>query len=258
MTVERHARLIVVWLLLLSICTPQMASASTATVVKLWIGNPTMTINGTSTAIDAQGTKPVITEGRTLVPIRAVIEAFGGSVSWEPTTRKVTVTLAKNTLDLWIGKAQASLNGQARPIDSANPRVLPVITGGRTMLPLRFVTESLGIEVQYEAATKMITLTYSVAAELPPVQSNPLALQAGWSFVPDNFGGYVVGRVVNTSSKTVGTATIVFALLDKNGKTVAKGIDLTTNLNPGATWLFEVSNTNSDVVSAEFISVDGH
>jgi len=106
-------------------------------------------------------------------------------------------------------------------------------------------------------SAEFISLSYS-GLVAPSGESNPLALQAGWSFVPDNFGGYVVGRVVNTSSKTVGTATIVFALLDKNGKTVAKGIDLTTNLNPGATWLFEVSNTNSDVVSAEFISVDGH
>jgi hypothetical protein len=82
-------------------------------------------------------------------------------VAWDATERKVTVALGANALNLWIGKSTASLNGIALPIDSANPAVVPVITSGRTMLPLRFVAESLGIDVQYEATTKMITLTYT-------------------------------------------------------------------------------------------------
>ena len=257
----RHIRLLhllVVVSLLVALCVPASARASSTTTIKLWIGNPAMVVNGAKQPIDAQGTKPVIVEGRTLVPIRAVIEAFSGSVAWDATTRKVTVSLADNSLDLWIGKSIASLNGSSVAIDSANPRVFPVIMGGRTMLPLRFVTESLGIDVQYEAVSKMITLTYSTPTILPPVQSSPLVLQSGWSFVQDDYGGYVVGRVINTSSKTVGTASITFALLDKNGKTVDKGIDLALDLAPGATWLFKVNNTNSDVVSAEFIGVNGH
>jgi len=257
----RHIRLLqmlVVASLLVALCIPAPADASSTTTVKLWIGNPSMVVNGAQRSIDAQGTKPVIVEGRTLVPIRAVIEAFAGSVAWDATTRKVTVSLAGKSLDLWIGKSLASLNGSSVAIDSTNPRVLPVIMGGRTMLPLRFVTESLGIDVQYEATAKMITLTYSTPVILPPVQSSPLTLQPGWSFVQDDYGGYVVGRVVNSSTKTVGTASITFALLDKNGKTLDKGIDLTLDLAPGATWLFKVNNTNSDVASAEFISVSGH
>jgi len=258
MTKVKRLRLLVAVLLVISLCIPSLVGGATATVVKLWIGNPTMSVNGTKTPIDAQGTKPVIVEGRTLVPIRAVIEAFDGTVSWDPTARKVTVTLAKNTLDLWIGKSQASLNGQTRSIDPANSRVLPVIMGGRTMLPLRFVGESLGIDVQYDTTTKTITLTYTPAVTPPPSESGPLTLQQGWSFQQDSMGGYVVGRVVNTSSQTVEFATVTFALLDRNGKTVDKGIDMTADLAPGATWLFKVANFNTDVAKVEFISVGGH
>jgi hypothetical protein len=118
--------------------------------------------------IDSQGTKPYIVEGRTLVPIRAVIEAFSGTVAWDAAARKVTVSLGDNSLDLWIGRSLAALNGSSLSIDPANPGVFPVISGGRTMLPLRFVSECLGIDVQYEAVTRMITLTYTVDTTPPP------------------------------------------------------------------------------------------
>jgi len=72
-----------------------------------------MSVNGVQQPIDPEGTKPVIVAGRTLVPIRAVIEAFDGSVAWDATSRKVTVTLGKDSLSLWIDEPQASLNGIA-------------------------------------------------------------------------------------------------------------------------------------------------
>lgn len=141
-----------------AILVPSSAAAQSSTTIQLWIGNGTMTVNGVRQPIDRQGTKPVISAGRTLLPIRAVIEAFGGSVAWETATGKITVTLGKKLLVLWLGKPQASLNGTALAIDSANPKVVPVIVNGRTMLPLRFVAESLGIDLQYDDATKKITL----------------------------------------------------------------------------------------------------
>jgi serine protease Do len=167
-------RVLIVIVLLVAFALSSVALASTSTtVVKLWVGNNIMTIGSVRQPIDSEGTKPVIVEGRTLVPIRAVIEAFDGSVAWDATERKVTVTLGENALDLWIGKSTATLNGTTLPVDAANPRVIPVIMSGRTMLPLRFVSESLGIDVQYEATTKMITLTYTVDTT-PPAPPAPL------------------------------------------------------------------------------------
>jgi len=169
----RLLNVLVAILLVVGLLVPSAATASSSTTVKLWIGNASMSVNGVQQLIDVQGTKPVIVAGRTLVPICAVIEAFGGSAAWEASTRKATVTLGKDSLDLWIDKPQASLNGTALAIDSANAAVVPVITNGRTMLPLRFVAESLGIDVEYDATSKMITLTYT-GGTTPAVLAAPL------------------------------------------------------------------------------------
>src|SRR5450759_5397212 len=147
-------------LLVVGLLGPSTARASSSTTIKLWIGNASMSVNGVQQPIDAQGTKPVIIAGRTLVPIRAIIEALGGSAAWDAAAQKVTVILGDSTLSLRIGSSLAVVNGSPGPIDAANPAVVPVITNGRTMLPLRFVAESLGIDVQYEATTKMIALEY--------------------------------------------------------------------------------------------------
>jgi len=157
----RVSILLVLALLGSALLVPSSAAAQSSTIIQLWIGNPSMSVNGVLQPIDAQGTKPVISAGRTLLPIRAVIEAFGGTVAWEPSTSKITVTLEKNSLILWLGKSRASLNGTSLAIDSANSKVVPVSVNGRTMVPLRFVAESLGIDVQYDDATKKITLQES-------------------------------------------------------------------------------------------------
>jgi hypothetical protein len=47
------------------------------------------------------------------------------------------------------------------PIDAANNRVVPVITSGRTLLPLRFLSESLGLDIAWNPAERSVTLTYA-------------------------------------------------------------------------------------------------
>ena len=59
-----------------------------------------------------------------------------------------------------ISKNVATLNGKSVNIDS-DSRVVPIIRSGRTLLPLRFVAESLALDVQWDAATQTITITYT-------------------------------------------------------------------------------------------------
>jgi uncharacterized repeat protein (TIGR02543 family) len=127
------------------------------TVIVLQIGNSMFTVNGGSMALDSP---PVIKNGRTLVPIRAIIEALGGTVGWDGTARKATVTLGSVTIELWIGQSAARVNSISTRIDSANLKVVPEIINGRTMLPLRFVSENLGCSIVWADATKTITITY--------------------------------------------------------------------------------------------------
>ena len=129
------------------------------TVLVLQVGKSTFAVNGTSKILDSP---PVIKNGRTLVPIRAIIEALGGSVGWDGTARKATVTLVSTSLELWIGKSAAAVNGKSALIDSTNAKVVPEIINGRTMLPLRFVAENLGATVGWDQSTQTITITYQL------------------------------------------------------------------------------------------------
>ena len=131
----------------------------TSTIITLQIGSSTFTVNDTPNTLDSP---PVIKNSRTLIPIRAVVEALGGTIGWDGTTKKVTVMLKDTTIELWIGKPQATVNGQTKWIDDTNHKVMPEIINGRTMLPLRFVTENLGCEVLWDGTTKTITITYPV------------------------------------------------------------------------------------------------
>jgi len=130
----------------------------TQTTIILQIGNSTFTVNSISNTLDSP---PIIKNNRTFLPIRAIIEALGGTVGWDATEkRKVTVSLGSTTIELWIGKSIAKVNGVDIPIDSTNSKVVPEIINSRTMLPLRFVTENLGCDVQWDGTTQTITITY--------------------------------------------------------------------------------------------------
>jgi hypothetical protein len=132
----------------------------TMTIV-LVIGRATMTVNGRKVAVDPSGkVAPVIQNGRTFLPVRALIETLGGTIGWSAAARKVTVKLGNKTVQLWIGKSIATVNGKQIAIDAADRKVVPVIIQGRTLLPLRFLSESLGLSVVWNAAARRITLTY--------------------------------------------------------------------------------------------------
>lgn len=126
-------------------------------VLVLQIGAGTFTVDGKINSLDSP---PVIKNDRTLLPIRAVVEALGGTIGWDAVDRKVTVSLGSTTLELWIGDNIAKVNGVDAAIDPFNPQVVPEIVSSRTMLPLRFVVESLGCDVQWNGGTKTITITY--------------------------------------------------------------------------------------------------
>ena len=133
-------------------------------IITLQPDNPMMTVNGVQQEIDpGRGTKPIIIPkwGRTVVPIRAIVEALGGTIEWDGTERKVTIHFNGTTIELWIDKPQAKVNGKMKWIDPNNHDVKPIIVNSRTMLPLRFVAENLGCTVGWDAATRTITITYT-------------------------------------------------------------------------------------------------
>ena len=127
------------------------------TIIRLQIGNKLMYVNDNPQEIDVV---PQIVEGRTLLPIRWIAEPLGAEVGWDGNERKVTVTLKDTKIELWIGKNIAKVNGINTPIDSNNPKVVPMIINGRTMLPVRFIAENLGCKVDWDSNTRTVTITY--------------------------------------------------------------------------------------------------
>lgn len=95
---------------------------------------------------------------RTMVPVRCLTEYLGAKVDWYGDEQKVVVSLPDRTIELWIGKKVAKVNGEERELDA--PPVLrswqthhtPPRTMWRTWVPLRFVTECLGGAVDWTPA----------------------------------------------------------------------------------------------------------
>lgn len=142
--------------LIISSFLPMSTSAENLSdvVVSLQINNPIMKVNGTTSEIDAgRGTKPIVTDGRTLVPIRAIIEAFDGNVDWNESAQAVVLTMDDDTITLVIDSKTAYLNNQAHTLD-----VAPAVINDRTMLPIRFIAEGFNLGVAWEDDTQTVTL----------------------------------------------------------------------------------------------------
>lgn len=108
----------------------------------------TIEVNGSQLKLDAE---PVLTQGRLLVPVRAIIESLGGNVSWEAATGKIKGTKEDIHIELQINQAKADVNGQEILLD-APPRII----NNRTMIPLRFVSENLGAKVIWDGSGRKV------------------------------------------------------------------------------------------------------
>ncbi|MGC8576324.1 MAG: stalk domain-containing protein [Caldisericum sp.] len=132
-------------------------------VIKLIVNNKWMYVDGVKSEVDpGRSTTPVIIPdwGRTLLPIRTVIESLGGTLSWDGTDRKVTINISNTKIELWINKNYAYVNNKKVQIDSQNSKVTPIIVNSRTMLPIRFVAESIGAYVNWNGTEKSILIVY--------------------------------------------------------------------------------------------------
>jgi len=99
---------------------------------------------------------PIIENGRTLVPMRGIFEALGAEVAWDDATKTVTGTKADTKITLQIGNTAANVNDKEVTLD-----VPAKILDGRTLVPVRFISESLGCEVNWDDATKTVIINSS-------------------------------------------------------------------------------------------------
>ena len=123
-------------------------------ILSMQVGSTMAYLNQRPTELEAP---PYITkEGRTMVPVRFISEAFGAKVGWDAKEKKVTITRYDTTIEMWIGNKRMFVNGTQT--DIASP---PEIKGGRTYLPFRSIAEAMGAEVYWYADTKTIRMEFS-------------------------------------------------------------------------------------------------
>ncbi len=124
--------------------------------IMLKLDNPSMSVDGISQEVDpGRGTSPLTISGRTMVPIRAVVEAMGGTVGWDGATQKITLTARGNVVEMWMGKTDIKINGVSKKMD-----VAPVSKNSRTFVPVRFSAENLNCKVDWINSTKEAVIVY--------------------------------------------------------------------------------------------------
>lgn len=97
---------------------------------------------------------PAMIGGRLMVPLRGIFEALKADVVYDGATRSIQATKGTRVVQLQLGSRTAVIDGKTLFLD------VPADTiGGRTMVPLRFVSESLGADVKWEGATKTVRLS---------------------------------------------------------------------------------------------------
>ena len=103
--------------------------------------------------------EPIIQDGRTLVPLRAIFEAMDMDVEWDQATKTVTSQKNEVVITLQVQNIYASIGTEDAGYIKAELDVPTQIINGRTMVPVRFVGEASGSTVAWNQATKTVVIT---------------------------------------------------------------------------------------------------
>ncbi|MFB7816937.1 copper amine oxidase N-terminal domain-containing protein [Paenibacillus chitinolyticus] len=137
-------------------------SAGTNRIITLTIDNPQADIDGQKTLMPAA---PILMKDTSMVPFRFLGELLGAEVGWENSTQTVTLKGNDRTVTLSVGQPEAEVNGVPTVLDQP-----AAIVNETTLVPLRFIAESLNRNVAYDNASKVITIVPKEETKpVPPV-----------------------------------------------------------------------------------------
>lgn len=152
------------WLLsfvIIGFCLPTVSASAELSSPKVFLNQKQLSFE----------VKPVIENGRTLVPVRTIFEAMGAEVGWNAASRTVTASKGAITVSMPISASTAKVNGSSCKLD-----VPPQIRNGRTLAPLRFVGEAFGGRVSWDSNTRTIYINNASAAKPVAVKVNTYLL----------------------------------------------------------------------------------
>ena len=150
---------------------------------------------------------PIITDGRTMLPVRAVFEAIGAEVEWIGEEQKVIATKKDKTVEFVINSNVMKINGAEKTID-----VPAMIVDGRTLVPVRACAEAFDLKVEWNGETRTVIIKkiISVISE----EFTPITEQVGqtWKYTYDS-----EGKCITRGHDSGLSATLEY---DKNGNLV--------------------------------------
>jgi len=164
---------------------------------------------------------PQVIQGRVLVPLRGVFEQLGATVDYDAATQHIVAVRQSQTVELTIGSRQARVNTQPKLLD------VPAFTiSGRTMVPLRFVSEALGAAVQWIDASRTILIASPGTAMMPPpaapAAQNPSQISGRLMAVTTGQTPQIVVRASNNQDHTIAVVPET-AIFRYNGDTNSGG-----------------------------------
>lgn len=149
----------------------QAAQASPATTIMLTIDQRQALVNGEAVTLD---TAPVLDRatGRTFVPVRFIGETLGAYIGWSGAEQKVTYLTGDTRISLWIGRQSAEVDGREVALDAA-----PYIdANGRTLVPVRFVSEQMGAQVTWDGGARAVTVAAPWVGRLITIQDHTFTI----------------------------------------------------------------------------------
>lgn len=110
-----------------------------------------VTYDGKEIEFDVQ---PVIENDRVMVPMRQIFEEFGAKVKWDSETQTITSKRKSKTITMTIGSTDMTKNEETYTFDTA-----PEIKEGRTLVPIRAVSDLLGLNVEWDSDSQSVIIT---------------------------------------------------------------------------------------------------
>ena len=157
----RYLRAIAAFLTVLALFTAPVAAAGKYINMKLEYDGSVHNYSAeeVSLVVDGKALKelpmpPILFDDYTLVPAREVFEALGADVKWISDLYQVYITCGDDVVMLEIDSKKAYVNG-----DTLTMSIAPKIINDKTMIPLRFVSESIGMEVGWDSKTRVASIS---------------------------------------------------------------------------------------------------
>ncbi|HEX3550793.1 MAG TPA: copper amine oxidase N-terminal domain-containing protein [Candidatus Elarobacter sp.] len=183
-----------------SLILQRIAAAGSATLLAGVLAAPafaagpvTVTLNGTTLNLNPAPTERA---GRVFVPLRGVFENLGASVVYA--NGVINATGRGHTVSLRIGSQQATVDGQPQTVD-----VAPFIIGASTYVPLRFVSQALGANVNYDGTNNVVAISAGGAhvSQAPPNEVITPAPNRNGEFGSINLTNVLPARDAQVSSR---------------------------------------------------------